>query len=639
MVLPLLILISSGKVQDLHGQIDTDEGTLHEILIHSPSLEGNFIGDSPDRWLSVYLPPGYEDDPQERYPVMYFLHSYDLDHTSFFGGDWKGGAVNIKSICDGLIRSGTIDPLIVVSPNNRNIFRGSYYRNSIVTGNWAGYNVHDVRKYMDYNFRTLPQKESYGVAGHSMGGHGTFWLIMNYPDVFNAAYSLSGDVSVEDLTLGSSLPYLIESMKLPSLEGADWLKVVGGAAAAVFAPDTSAPPPFYAQFPVTLDTVRIDSTWEKWLQQDILTMVPSFKESLLQLEAIQFDVGINDAFAGFINGNRKLSEAFTTAEIPHVFEEHEGDHSSKLVERLESKVFPFMNENLSDTMIADTTLYSLIEWHEFEIMENYILKAPIKIDISRWNSEKVSYEIIAGDPEGVFTIDNENNRLLADTLMIDFEKTSYHDLLLRASYQDEDNVLLDSANLLIWVENMNDNPPHASDTAFTIEDTSPKGSLVGKLEATDEDGNSLDFEIIDGNINETFYIHRSGNILIANTDSLAAESIAQFFLTIVISEMDGPFSDTALVTINIEKSTHSPDQNLELKITIYPNPADELITVECTDSEISSVKLHSLSGKLLFNRNLEGSCQQLDLSNYGKGIYILTVGTRDLLVTRKIIKL
>src|ERR1035441_10427598 len=51
-------------------------GSWEKIKVHGKSLEGNLEGDSPDRDVFVYLPPGYAASPNRRYPVVYFLHGY-----------------------------------------------------------------------------------------------------------------------------------------------------------------------------------------------------------------------------------------------------------------------------------------------------------------------------------------------------------------------------------------------------------------------------------------------------------------------------------------------------------------------------------------------------------------------------------
>src|SRR4029077_96353 len=47
---------------------------VEHIKVHGKSLEGNLEGDSPDRDVTVYLPPSYAADKSRRYPGVYLLH-------------------------------------------------------------------------------------------------------------------------------------------------------------------------------------------------------------------------------------------------------------------------------------------------------------------------------------------------------------------------------------------------------------------------------------------------------------------------------------------------------------------------------------------------------------------------------------
>jgi len=47
---------------------------IHEVLIHSPSLEENMLGDPAKRYVSIYLPPSYNTNKTRKYPVVFFLH-------------------------------------------------------------------------------------------------------------------------------------------------------------------------------------------------------------------------------------------------------------------------------------------------------------------------------------------------------------------------------------------------------------------------------------------------------------------------------------------------------------------------------------------------------------------------------------
>src|SRR5574339_1225683 len=58
-------------------------GTVERITVHGASLEGNLEGDSPDRDVTVYLPPAYASDQARRFPVVYLLHGYGGREDTF----------------------------------------------------------------------------------------------------------------------------------------------------------------------------------------------------------------------------------------------------------------------------------------------------------------------------------------------------------------------------------------------------------------------------------------------------------------------------------------------------------------------------------------------------------------------------
>ena len=51
-------------------------GQLHEHVISSNLLRDNPLGDPHERPLLVYTPPGYNDEPERAYPVVYVIQGY-----------------------------------------------------------------------------------------------------------------------------------------------------------------------------------------------------------------------------------------------------------------------------------------------------------------------------------------------------------------------------------------------------------------------------------------------------------------------------------------------------------------------------------------------------------------------------------
>src|SRR6476469_1874460 len=179
----LVSLPSRGAAQAGAG------GVIHRDSVPAPALRRNMVGDPHWDRVSIYLPPSYSRRPGRRYPVLYFLHGFDADDRALIKGAYQN--LNIRISMDSLIRAGLVEEMIIVMPNARNAFNGSFYTNSPVTGNWEQFIVRDLVNYVDRKYRTIKSRDSRGIAGHSMGGYGALRIAMRHPEVFSAVYALS----------------------------------------------------------------------------------------------------------------------------------------------------------------------------------------------------------------------------------------------------------------------------------------------------------------------------------------------------------------------------------------------------------------------------------------------------------------
>src|SRR5215468_8135898 len=173
----ILALAANGFAQN--------KGTVEHIKVHGKSLEGNLEGDSPDRDVFVYLPPSYASKPNQQYPVVYLLHGYGLT-----GERWMTFA-NLSDLSDKDIAAGTMKEMILVNPDAHTIYDGSMYSASPTTGDWETFIAEDLVSYIDSHYRTIPDRMSRGLGGHSMGGYGTVRIGMKRPDVFSSLYIMS----------------------------------------------------------------------------------------------------------------------------------------------------------------------------------------------------------------------------------------------------------------------------------------------------------------------------------------------------------------------------------------------------------------------------------------------------------------
>src|ERR1051326_2745356 len=157
-------------------------GTVEHIQVHGKSLEGNLEGDSPDRDVFVYLPPSYQSEKNRRYPVVYLLHGYGLT-----GERWVS-FIHLPDLADKDAAERTAREMILVSPDAHTIYDGSMYSSSPTTGDWEAYLSQDLVAYIDSHYRTIADRMSRGLAGHSMGGYGTIRVGMKHPEVFSSLY-------------------------------------------------------------------------------------------------------------------------------------------------------------------------------------------------------------------------------------------------------------------------------------------------------------------------------------------------------------------------------------------------------------------------------------------------------------------
>src|SRR5579863_4377519 len=136
--------------------------TVEHIKVHGTSLEGNLEGDAVDRDVIVFLPPSYAKDKHRRYPVVYALHGYSI------GAEQWTHEIHVPQTIEGASAKGSKE-MIVVLPDSKTIYNGSMYSSSMTTGDFENFIAHDLVEYVDAHYRTIPERASRGLVGHSMG--------------------------------------------------------------------------------------------------------------------------------------------------------------------------------------------------------------------------------------------------------------------------------------------------------------------------------------------------------------------------------------------------------------------------------------------------------------------------------------
>lgn len=316
------------------------KGTKERIKILSKALEGNLIGDPAERDVTVYLPPSYNSNPDNRYPVLYMLHGFTDTDSQWFG--WESHWINLQTVIEQSIADGLSKEMIVVMPNAYNRFKGSMYASSATVGDWETFVTKELVRHIDANYRTLANKNSRGLAGHSMGGYGTLRLGMRNPDIFAAIYALSPCCMDGGATENAELMARLEKMTPDQIEKAGFFEVATLATSAAFAPNPQNPP-FYLDLPAKNGQMRQDVA-NKIVANRTLNHVDQYIHNLRKMKAIALDAGTLDR--GISEATKSLHEVLDAYQVPHFYESYEGDHLNRIAERIQTKALPFFSEHL-----------------------------------------------------------------------------------------------------------------------------------------------------------------------------------------------------------------------------------------------------------------------------------------------------
>ncbi len=311
--------------------------TMEHIKVHGTALEGNLEADAVDRDVFVFLPPSYAKEKSRRYPVVYALHGYSI------GAEQWTGEIHVPQTIEGAFTQGAKE-MIVVLPDSKTVHNGSMYSSSVTTGDFEQFIAHDLVAYIDAHYRTIPNRFSRGLVGHSMGGYGATRIGMKHSDIFGSVYIMSpcclsprpaASLKVEDEKALEAVKTPEDSAKLGFFQRAQL------ATAAAWSPDPKNPP-LYLDLPMKDGAAQPD-VLSKWAANSPLAFVDQYIRGLRQYRAIAIDVGDQD---GLRIDAGKLHDALDKYGIANSFEVYQGTHTSKVADRFQNHVIPFFSQNL-----------------------------------------------------------------------------------------------------------------------------------------------------------------------------------------------------------------------------------------------------------------------------------------------------
>ena len=282
-------------------------GRFEEHTFESRVLRGNPLGDPHERPVWVYLPPGYDDAPDERFPSVYLIMGLtgQLDM-------WRNRTPfrrNTPELIDELFARGDAPPTVVVWVDCWTSLGGSQFLDSPGTGNYLTYLCDEVVPWVDATYRTAADRDHRGVQGKSSGGYGAMVLSMLRPDVWGGFATHAGDALFEACYLpefreaartlrdhydGSFDRFWRDFRSRPAFsKDGDGELLDTWCMAACYSTDDDGT----VRLPFDVATGRlVDDVWRRWLDKDPVRMVPRHAEALRSMRAIYIDAGKRDQY-------------------------------------------------------------------------------------------------------------------------------------------------------------------------------------------------------------------------------------------------------------------------------------------------------------------------------------------------------
>ena len=361
LVLSVLMAFFNCEMEPVDSDFDSaqsdalkkiEKSKLQNRVLESDALFENFIGNTYDRKLQIYTPPGYQKNGTVEYPVVYLLHGEPFSEKAFIDDDLFKEWIDQSPIwtqypdfpeegfrlwIDGLIESGLIEPMIIVMPNAATVPYGfSFYTNSILNGNFEDFIVNDLVNYIDKNYSTIADPSGRAIIGHSQGGYAAFKFGMLHPDVFSVVASHSGLLLVDALM---EFAPLIELENPNGFTGPDPNKFLTSAMyamSAAWSPNLNNPP-FFVDLPFEFNSdghlYPVMEVMNRWHQEDVFSLLDVYHNNFNALNGIYFDVGLYDEIGTNLT-HPYIVQKLNYYNINYTFETYEGGHHTNMFERL-----------------------------------------------------------------------------------------------------------------------------------------------------------------------------------------------------------------------------------------------------------------------------------------------------------------
>jgi poly(3-hydroxybutyrate) depolymerase/enterochelin esterase-like enzyme len=191
----LLLVVSlslSGFGQSAERTVDTDTELVWVTpMVKAPRVTFRLYDSELIKTkysFHIYLPAAYDEQLQQRFPVVYWLHG---------SGGGLQGIPRVAAHFDAAIKAGKVPPCLVVFVNG--MANGMYVDWKDGSAPLEKIIIQELIPHIDAQFRTIASREGRLLDGYSMGGYGAARLGFKYTEIFGAISIMGGGPLQDDL--------------------------------------------------------------------------------------------------------------------------------------------------------------------------------------------------------------------------------------------------------------------------------------------------------------------------------------------------------------------------------------------------------------------------------------------------------
>jgi len=208
----------------------------------------------------------------------------------------------------------------------------------------------------------------------------------------------------------------------------------------------------------------------------------------------------------------------------------------------------------------------------------------------------VTYSIVGGDANAQFAINATTGVITVAKATINFEATPQ--FLLSVKAQDNGSPANSrTQTITVNIANLNEAPTFLAPTTFTISENRPVGHVVGDVNTSDPEGNTVTYSIIGGDPNAQFAINSATGVITVAKATINFEATPQFLLSVKAQDNGSPAnSRTQTITVNIANLNEAPSFLAPTTFTIQENrPNGTVVGTVITSDPENNTRTYSIT--------------------------------------------